>query len=452
MNHVKYTISSLIALIGLIFHINSYAIAFTSNSLAPMLEKASPTVVNVKSQIKVSDLETLMKLQKEKQLSGKTGPIPDKIISIASGVIIDAQNGYILTNAHVIDEAQSVIVTLDDGRHYNAKIIGFDKTSDIGLLQVKAKNLVAIPIGNSDTLKVGDIVAAIGNPFGLNQTVTSGIVSAVGRTALGIESYENFIQTDASINSGNSGGALINTDGQLIGINTAILAPNQGNVGIGFAIPSNIAITVMKQLIQYGDVKRGALGVSAQDITPELATAFDLATQKGAVVTLVIPDSPAYYGGFQPGDIITSVNGNPIKKANDVVSAIAFLRVDSKATVNILRNKKPMTISVIITDPKKRKELSEQKDPFLNGVGMKDLSVHSPVQGQIDGVIVISVDEDSNAWHADLLPGDVIVSANQQKVTNIESLKKIVSTAKKSLLVNVMRGNGAIYLVIHQEQ
>lgn len=452
MNHIKYTIASLIALIGFIFYIDSYAIAFTNNSLAPMLERASPSVVNVKSQIKISDLETIIKLQKENRLKGRNDPIPDKITSIASGVIVDAQNGYILTNAHVIDEAQSVVVTLDDGRHYNAKIIGFDKTSDIGLLQVKAKNLVAIPIGNSDNLKVGDIVAAIGNPFGLNQTVTSGIVSALGRTALGIESYENFIQTDASINSGNSGGALINTQGQLIGINTAILGPNQGNVGIGFAIPSNIAITVMKQLIQYGDVKRGALGISAQDISPDLATAFNLNAQKGAVVTLVIPNSPAAASGLQAGDIITSINGNPIKKANDVVSAIAFLRVDSKANMTILRNNKPMTVNVTVTDLKKRKELSEQINPFLYGVGLKDLSIYSPLQGQIDGVVVLSVEEGSHAWNADLLPGDVIVSANQQKVTSVDSLNKIASAAKKSLLLNVLRGNGALYLVISQEQ
>lgn len=452
MNCIKHITFFFITLLILLPFTMSYAVPFPSNSLAPMLEKASPSVVNVKSQIKISDLETILKLQREKQLRGKNGPIPEKVVSIASGVIVDAQHGYILTNAHVIAEAQSVVITLDDGRHYNAKIIGLDKTSDIALLQIQAKNLVAIPIANSDNLKVGDVVAAIGNPFGLNQTVTSGIVSALGRTALGIESYENFIQTDASINSGNSGGALINTQGQLVGINTAIIGPHQGNVGIGFAIPTNIAITVMKQLIQYGNVKRGALGVSAQDITPELAAAFNLPMQKGAAVTLVMPNSPAKHAGLQPGDIITSVNGQAVKKANDVVSTIAFLRVDSKATINILRNNKPITLYATITDPKKRKELSEQLNPFLYGVGMKDLNVQSPIHGQVDGVIVISVDEESNAWHSDLMPGDVIVSANQQKVSDTNGLIKIASAAKKSLLLNVLRGNGAIFLVINKEQ
>lgn len=417
-----------------------------------MIEKISPSVVNVRSQIKISDLEAYLRLQKEKQQRGNKGALPDKVVSVASGVIVDAQKGYILTNAHVIDEAQSVIITLSDGRHYNAKIIGMDKPSDIALLQIQAKNLTAIPVSDSNNLKVGDIVAAIGNPFGLNQTVTSGIVSALGRTSLGIETYENFIQTDTSINSGNSGGALINTQGQLVGINTAILAPNQGNIGIGFAIPSNMAMSVMQQLIQYGNVRRGALGISAQDITPELSTAFNLNVTKGAVITLVMPNSPAEIAGMQPGDIITTINNTPVKNANDVVNSIAFLRVDSKAAISVLRNNKSMTFSIAITDPKKRKEASEQKDPFLFGVAMKNLYVFSPLHGYINGVAVISVEEDSNAWHSDLIPGDVIVSANQQKVTDMASLKKIVGDAKQTLLLNVLRGSGAVFLVINKEQ
>ncbi len=196
-------------------------------------------------------------------------------------------------------DATNVAITLGDGRHFTAKIIGLDKPSDVALLQIKAKNLTAMTLANSNDLKVGDFVAAIGNPFGLNQTVTSGIVSALGRTTLGIENYENFIQTDAPINPGNSGGALINMQGQLIGINTAILAPNSGSVGIGFAIPANMAKSVMLQLIQYGNVKRGVLGIGAQDITPELANAFNIGTTRGAAVTQVLPDSPAQHGGIK---------------------------------------------------------------------------------------------------------------------------------------------------------
>ena len=224
------------------------------------------------------------------------------------------KNGYILTNAHVIADAQTIVVTLGDGRHYTAKTIGADKPSDVALIQITAKNLTAVPVGDSNKVKAGDFVAAIGNPFGLNQTVTSGIVSALGRTTLGIESYENFIQTDAPINPGNSGGALIDMQGELIGLNTAILAPNQGSIGIGFAIPANMAKSVMNQLIQYGDVKRGILGIGAQDITPELASAFNLNVTKGAAVTLVLSDSPAQQAGVQVGDIVTAVNGSEVKK------------------------------------------------------------------------------------------------------------------------------------------
>lgn len=425
----------------------------TSTSLAPMLEKVMPSIVNIKAQIKIVDYATLSRLQKENKSHKKNDnePLPDKLMSMGSGVIVDAKHGYILTNAHVIEDAKSVTVTLDDGRHYNAKIMGMDKSSDIALLRIMAKNLTAIPIGNSNDLKVGDIVAAIGNPYGLNQTVSSGIVSALGRSALGIENLENFIQTDASINPGNSGGALINSQGLLIGINTAILAPSRGSVGIGFAIPSNIAKSVAIQLIQFGDVKRGALGIGAQDITPELATAFHLSSTNAAVVTEVMPASPAEKAGLLIGDVITSINGAPIKNANDVVNAIAFLRVNSKATINVLRNNKPMTLYATISDPKQRKESIQQNDPLLYGVSLKDFTILDPTHGDVKGVLVVSVEEDSNAWHSDLRPGDVIISAGQQKVTSIPELKNIATNSKDGLLLNVIRGPGAVFLVINKE-
>jgi Do/DeqQ family serine protease len=439
--------------IGCLFH--SFAFAGSPPlSLAPMIEKASPAVVNIRAQIKVSDLETYLRLQKDRQIPGhKNIPIPRKMISQGSGVIVNAAKGFILTNAHVVDDAQNVMVTLNDGRHFNAKIIGLDKPSDIALLQIQAKSLAELPISNNkDDLKVGDVVVAIGNPFGLNQSVTSGIVSALGRTSLGIENYENFIQTDTSINPGNSGGALINTSGQLIGINTAILAPNQGSIGIGFAIPADMAKSVMQQLIQYGDVRRGALGVGAQNITPELAAAFHLSSTKGAVITLVMPNSPAEQVGMQSGDIITAVNDSPVKNANDVVNTIAFLRVNTEATINITRNSKPMTFHIQVTDPKKRKEMNEKMNPFLYGLGLRDIHVESPIHGSVSGVLVLSVEEDSNAWRADLLPGDVIVSANQQKITDIASFKKIVASAKDDLLLNILRNSGAAFVVVNKEQ
>ncbi len=300
--------------------------------------------------------------------------------------------------------------------------------------------------------KIGDIVAAIGNPFGLNQSVTSGIVSAVGRNTLGIEGYENFIQTDAPINPGNSGGGLINTQGQLIGINTAIIAPNRGNIGIGFAIPSNMAKSVMLQLLQFGNVKRGLLGIGAQDITPELADAFNLDEDaKGAVVTMVQSQSPAQLAGMEVGDIITAVNHTTIKNAGDVVNTIAFFRVNSKIDISVLRNKKSITLAMTLTDPSKRKELIQQADPFLYGVGLQDFSLISPIHGNVAGILVVAADEDSKAWQSDLRPGDVITSINQTPVHNIVELKAAIAKAGKTALVNVLRGPAAMFLVINKE-
>jgi S1-C subfamily serine protease len=282
-----------------------------NNSLAPILSKVLPAIVNIRSEIKITDLSILFELQKQHNLNLDRGTLPDTILSVGSGVIVDAAKGYIITNAHVINDAQSITVTLGDGRHYTAKLIGLDKASDVALVQIQAKNLTAIPIVNSGSLKVGDMVAAVGNPYGLNQTVTSGIISALGRTSLGIENIENFIQTDAPINPGNSGGALINIRGELIGINTAILAPDRGSIGIGFAIPSDIVWSVMQQLIKFGDVKRGVLGIGVQDITPGLSDALHLSGKnptEGALVTLTQLNSPAQKSGIIDGDVIRAIN------------------------------------------------------------------------------------------------------------------------------------------------
>ncbi len=437
-----------------LYTLTSYAAIPLDNSFSTMLQGVMPAVVNVKAKVKVTDFNTLQELQRQRGIKPGSNDqgLPNIFVSIASGVIVDAKNGFILTNAHVINDAQSVSVTLSDGRHFTAKIIGADKPSDVAVLQIKAKNLTAVTLADSNKLKVGDTVAAIGNPFGLNQTVTSGIISALGRTTLGIESYENFIQTDAPINPGNSGGALIDTQGQLAGINTAILAPDRGSIGIGFAIPANMAKSVMLQLLKFGNVKRGMLGIGAQDITPELASAFNISSTNGAAVTLVLPDSPAQSAGMQVGDIITSVNGINIKNASDVVNTVAFLRVDSKVTIDVLRNNKRLSFNVVLSDPGKRKQSVEKTDPFLNGMALKNFSLLSPVHGSIKGVLVVSVEEDSNAWNADIRPGDVITSANQQKISSILELQTTASKASKTLLLNILRGSSALFLVINTEQ
>jgi len=450
---IRETLSFLTMMLALAVSTHSFSANPIGSSLAPMLQTVLPSVVNIKAQIKVTDVNTLRELQKQRDKSGNDNDDPESgiFVSVASGVIVDTKNGYILTNAHVVTDAQTVTITLNDGHHYTAKTIGMDKPSDIALLQIKAKNLTAIQLGNSNDLKVGDFVAAIGNPFGLNQTVTSGIISALGRTTLGIENYENFIQTDAPINPGNSGGALIDMKGQLVGINTAILAPDRGSIGIGFAIPANMVKSVMLQLLEYGNVKRGVLGIGAQDITPELASAFNLGSSKGAAVTQVLPHSPAQQVGMQVGDIVTSVNGNDVKNASDVVNTIGFLRVDSKIKINILRNNKPITINVTLSDSKKRKQLIEQMDPFLYGVSLKNFSVLSPIHGNVQGILIVSVEQDSNAWNSDLRPGDIITSANQQKITTIEELKSATAKSGKELLLNVLRGASAIFLVLNKD-
>ncbi len=457
----RITLSCLLLICASLFSELSLSAGPIDASIAPMLQKALPSVVNIRAQIKITDFNTLREIQKLRQQrsnnnqdnnSNDDQPVPDTFVSVGSGVILDAKNGYILTNAHVVTDAQIIAVTLGDGRHYTAKLIGSDKPSDVALLQIKAKNLTAAIIGDSNKLKVGDFVAAIGNPFGLSQTVTSGIVSALGRTTLGIENYENFIQTDAPINPGNSGGALIDMQGQVVGINTAILAPDRGSIGIGFAIPINMAKSVMDQLIEYGNVKRGVLGISAQDITPELASAFNITDTQGAAVTQVTPNSPAQQSGLQVGDVIVSVNNVPIKNASDVVNTIGFLRVDSKTNIDILRNNKRITVSVTLSDPKKRKQTIEQQNPFLYGIGLKEFQVYSPTQGNIRGVLVVSVEEDTNAWRSDLRAGDVIISANKQPVATVDDLKAAASKSNNVLLLNVLRGPGAIFLVINKQE
>ncbi len=429
----------------------AYATMPMDNSIAPMLQKVLPAIVNIKAQIKVTDYSVLREMEKQREKSGQNVAPTDKVMSVASGVIVNADKGYILTNAHVVNDAQTITITLGDGRHYSAKMVGIDKPSDIALLQIKAKNLTAIPLADSNKLKVGDVVAAIGNPFGLSQTVTAGIVSALGRTTLGIENYENFIQTDAPINPGNSGGALVDMQGELVGLNTAILAPNRGSIGIGFAIPANMAKSIMDQLIQYGNVQRGVLGIVTQDLTPDLADAFHTTATQGAAISMVQPYSPAEQAGLHVNDIVTAVNGSDVKNASDVINTIGFLRVNSKITLNIIRDNKPLTVSAILLDPKKRTEAIQSKDPFLYGIELKNYREVSPLHGNVEGILVLGIDPESNAWQADLRPGDVIISANQEKVTTIDQLKAVATKAESTLLLNILRGAGAIFLVITHE-
>ena len=317
-------------------------------TLAPLLKDVTPAVVNIATK----GHEAVNPLYND-PLFRRFYNIPEgaperEVQAAGSGVIIDAKAGYVVTNNHVIEHADEIVVTLKDNRQLKAKLVGTDPDTDIAILQVEAKNLTALVIGDSEKLQVGDFVIDIGNPFGLGQTVTSGIVSALGRTGLGIESYENFIQTDASINPGNSGGALINLRGELVGINTAIVGPSGGNVGIGFAVPINMAQSVMQQLIAHGEVKRGRLGVEVQDLTPDIAEALRLDVPGGAVISRVEPGSPARRAGLQPGDVIIAIDDGAVQNSSDLRNRIGLTPVGQTIRLTILRNGNRQTVDVKI--------------------------------------------------------------------------------------------------------
>lgn len=419
-------------------------------TLAPMLEQVTPAVVNIstRGRVQVQGNPLLRDPFFRRFFNLPEQPSHRDTQSLGSGVIVDAANGYILTNSHVIDKAIEITVTLQDGRRLNATLVGADPEADVAVIQVPAENLSALKLADSNQLRVGDFVVAIGNPFGLGQTVTSGIVSALGRSGLGIEGYEDFIQTDASINPGNSGGALVNLRGELVGINTAIIAPGGGNVGIGFAIPTNMSQQIMAQLVKYGEVKRGKLGVSAQNLTPELAHAFDIKQATGAVVVQLAPDSPAATAGLQIGDVIISVNGQDTASAADIRNQLGLLRVGDKVNLEVIRGTKKLTIKTRIGDPEPNKVEGEQFDPRLEGTLFSRIEEGSPLYGQVEGVLVVETEPNSRAWRAGLRKGDVVVSANRRNVTDFASLAEALKASRRGVLLNVLRGSSALFILI----
>ncbi len=419
-------------------------------SLAPMLERVTPAVVNIstRGQERIQSNPLLQDPFFRRFFNLPEQPSHRDTQSLGSGVIVDADNGYILTNNHVIDKAIEITVTLQDGRRLNAALVGADPEADVAVIQVPNEDLSALKLADSDQLRVGDFVVAIGNPFGLGQTVTSGIVSALGRTGLGIEGYEDFIQTDASINPGNSGGALVNLRGELVGINTAIIAPGGGNVGIGFAIPTNMGQQIMAQLVKYGEVKRGKLGVSAQNLTPELAHAFGIKGTTGAVVVQLAPDSPAAEAGLQIGDVIVGINGNATDSAADIRNQLGLLRIGDTVQLKILRGSKTLTISTKIADPEPNKVKGKQFDIRLDGVIFSRIEEGSPLFGKIDGVLVVEARPNSRAWQAGLRKGDIVVSANRRDVNDFHSLADALNPSHRGILLNVVRGSSALFILI----
>ena len=416
-------------------------------SLAPMLEKATPAVVNIStvSVVRTEDHPLLrdpfFRWFFERPLERRN----KRSQSLGSGVIIDANKGHVLTNHHVIEKAAEIRVTLNDGRELKAELLGSDPDTDVALLQIPAEDLTAIPLGDSRQLRVGDFVVAIGNPFGLSQTVTSGIVSALGRSGLGIEGYENFIQTDASINPGNSGGPLINLRGELVGINTAILAPSGGNVGIGFAIPVNMVEAIRRQIVEHGGVHRGTFGVTLQDLTPDLARALNLAPDsKGTVVSGVKASSAAAKSGLRAGDLIVKLNKHAIVNAADLKTQLALMRVGDRVKLRIIRDGSQRILNARIADPfedfVEGKKISRQFRGALLGELVDESSL-----GTNPGIAVGPVEEDSNAWQSGLREGDVLFQVNRSRVKTLEQLREAAEDTVYR--IKLRRGNRLVTLV-----
>ena len=425
-------------------------------TLAPMLERVTPAVVNIATEGRVKIQQNpLFEDPFFRYFFGVPNqPLERKTQSLGSGVIVDAGRGLVITNAHVIANAEQIAVKLRDGRKIEAKRIGSDTETDVAVIQIPSERLTALPMADSDQLKVGDFVVAIGNPFGLGQTVTSGIVSALGRSGLGIEGYEDFIQTDASINPGNSGGALVDLDGRLTGINTAIFSGSGGSIGIGFAIPINMARQVMEQLVDHGEIRRGQLGVQLQDLDISLAEAFGLEDQQGAVIVSVSEDSPAAKAGLKAGDIVAAVNDKNVINASSVRNKVGLLRVGEKVRLDVLRkglfgrNERVEIIATVTSQSKTGTSGAALENPRLDGAKFGEIPNEASAYGEVKGVMVYEVKRGSRAWQSGIRGGDIILSVNRIAVSNVNEFYQLAKKHGGALLLHILRGNNAAFVVV----
>lgn len=431
------------------------------NSLAPMLEKVQPAVVTI-------SVEGKAKSSRRSAMQGMPDDIPEEFKfffgdqfgeqfgshgnsgrnfrGLGSGVIINADKGYVLTNNHVINDADKINVTLQDGREFKAKLVGKDEQSDIALIQIeKPSNLTALKFANSDKLRVGDFTVAIGNPFGLGQTVTSGIVSALGRsTGSDSGAYENYIQTDAAVNRGNSGGALVNLNGELIGINTAIISPSGGNAGIAFAIPSNQANNVVQQILEFGEVRHGLLGIKGGELNADLAKAFNVNARQGAFVSEVLPGSAAEKAGIKAGDVITAMNGQKISSFAEMRAKIATSGAGKEIELTYLRDGKSQDVKVKLqADDGKTASSDKTELQALDGAELSNYNSKG-----VKGIEIGKVQPNSLAAQRGLKSGDIIIGVNLQAVESTQELRKILEDKPTAVALNILRGNSNFYLLV----
>ena len=419
-------------------------------TLAPMLKQVTPAVVNIavisRNRVPRHPMFDDPFFRRFFNIPQPQRNQPRQ--SVGSGVIVDAERGYVMTNHHVVNNAEKLIVTLADRRSFDAELVGSDEGTDIALLRIEADNLTALAFGDSEKIEVGDFVLAIGNPFGIGQTVTSGIVSALGRTGLNVGGYEDFIQTDASINPGNSGGALVDLDGKLVGVNSAIMTPAGGNVGIGFAVPAAMAREIMDQLIEYGEVRRGQLGIHIQDVTPSIAEALNLDAAVGALVSQVVPGSAADEAGIQAGDVILAIDGRPVEDGSGLRNMIGLMRLGTDMEITYIRDGERRKMRAR-TGRSSSQVLAESKAVNkFKGAQFRDLDPSHPRYETVKGVLVAQVEEGSPAQRNGLRPGDIVTAVNRAEVSSVAEFSKVAAEADGAIALNILRGNARLFLVI----
>jgi serine protease Do/serine protease DegQ len=404
-------------------------------TLAPILEKVTPAVVNIAVLQRSPEEENpLLRDPFFRRFFGMPAEQQPQIAA-GSGVIVDAKNGYVITNAHVVKDAREVLVTLKDNRRLPARLVGADAGTDLALLKVEPKGLVEARFGDSDALQVGDFVVAIGNPFGIGQTATSGIVSALGRSGLSLEGYEHFIQTDASINPGNSGGALVNLKGELVGINTAIIGPSGGNVGIGFAVPSVFARAVMDQLVRYGEVRRGRLGIAMEDVVGG----------EGATVAEVQADSPAAQAGLRKGDVVTGLNGRPVRSAAELRARLGVMPAGDTVELRVQRGGESRTLKARIGEIASAAASGGQAVQELAGASLQEVQRRNARRER--AVLVTGVQAGSPAFRHGLRPGDIILGVNGRRIGSVADLAKALR-GSGSMALNILRGDTLLSLPV----